>query len=327
MSYTKGIMSRPTLKSNDKKIHARVRLFFTGFTMGLVDLIPGVSGGTIAFLFGIYDELLYSIKVMSGQVPRLLLQGKFRAAYQAIPFSFLLPLVLGIALAIFSLVQIVTFFLENYPVQVWAVFFGLVVGSVLVVSKRVALWNVNRWLLLFAGFLLTYLVLGLPVMNTEATPLVLFATGAIAILAMILPGISGSLIMVILGQYEAVIGAVAERNIMKMFFFASGAILGLALFARLLSWLLRNYHSAVIAFLIGVMIGSLRRIWPWQTEQADGTVMNMLPAFDASLLSALILAVGGFVIVWRLEKIGIAREHNEDIETKEYAREVRAQHN
>lgn len=286
--------------------------------MGLADLIPGVSGGTIAFLFGIYDELLYSIKLVTGQVPKLLLSGKFKQAFGLIPFSFLLPLVFGIGLSIFGLVYVVDYLLETQPVLVWALFFGLVLGSSYVVSRRVDVWNMNRALLLLAGFVLTFIIVGLPSIGGSDSPLAIFTTGAIAITAMILPGISGSLIMVMLGQYEIIIDAVASRDIITLGIFAAGALIGIALFVRLLTWLLKHYHLAVIAFLIGVMLGSLRRIWPWQTEDA----VNTWPSLDTGLLIALILMVIGFVIVFMLERVGLTKEHD-DIHTPEFKKDFK----
>jgi putative membrane protein len=298
------------------------RLFFTGLTMGIADLVPGVSGGTIAFLFGIYDELLYTIKLVTGQVPKLILARKFKQAFRTIPFSFLLPLGIGMALAIFGLVKLVSFLLEAQPVLVWALFFGLVLGSAYVVSRRITRWTIRHALLLAVGFILTFIIVGLPSTTGSDAPLAVFATGATAITAMILPGISGSLIMVLLGQYEIVINAVANRDIFILALFAAGAIIGLALFARLLTWLLKHYHLAVIAFLIGVMAGSLRRIWPWHVENADGSITNVLPSIELSLLWALLLMIVGFVLVFMLERVGIAKEHD-DINTREFKKELK----
>lgn len=297
-----------------------LRLFFTGLSMGLADLVPGVSGGTIAFLFGIYEELLYTIKLVTGKVPKLLLKGRVRKASALIPFRFLLPLGLGIVAAIFGLVQVVTYLLDTQPVLVWALFFGLVLGSAYVVSGRITKWNLRRMLLLVLGFFVTFVIVGLPSMNGSAAPLAIFATGAIAITAMILPGISGSLIMVLLGQYKIIINAVAERDFAILVTFAAGAIVGLAVFVRLLSWLLKHYHMAVIAFLIGVMAGSLRRIWPWQITSVNDTVTNILPSFDLALLIAVLLMILGFAVVVVLERLGIAAEHD-DIDTKAFKEE------
>lgn len=290
--------------------------------MGLADLVPGVSGGTIAFLFGIYDELLYTVRLMTGQVPRLLFARKFKQALALIPFGFILPLGVGIVAAIFGLVQVVSFLLDTQPLLVWAFFFGLVLGSAYVVSRRVTEWTMPRAALLVTGFLVTFVVVGLPSIGGSTAPLAIFSTGAIAITAMILPGISGSLIMVLLGQYEIVIDAVANREYGTLVLFAAGAVTGLALFVRLLTWLLKHYHLAVIACLVGVMAGSLRRIWPWQTENADSTVTNMAPSLEPSLLWAILLAVTGFAIVFALERAGIAAEHD-DINTPEFKKELK----
>ena len=253
---------------------------------------------------------------MTGQVPKLIVAGKFKCAFQLIPFGFILPLGIGLVATIFGLVQIVSFLLDTQPVLVWSFFFGLVLGSAYIVSHRVPDWTAKRGLLLVLGLLLTFFVVGLPAIGGSDSPLAVFGTGVIAITAMILPGISGSLIMVLLGQYEIIITAVSERNFALMAVFAAGALIGLALFVRLLTWLLKQYHFAVIAFLIGVMIGSLRRIWPWQTEDTA----NILPALEVSLLGALMLAVVGFTVVVILERVGVAKEHD-DIETKEFKKE------
>lgn len=314
-------MSNVITKNNSKY----KRLFFTGFSMGLADLVPGVSGGTVALLYGIYDELLYSIRLVTGRVPKLLLKLKFKEAFGIIPFNFLVPLFLGIVFAIFGFVGVVTYLLENQAEYIWSLFFGLVLGSVYVVSKRVTLWDYKSYLLGIIGFGLTFWVVGLPSLNAAPTPLVLFLTGAIAICAMILPGISGSLIMVILGQYKNVINAVSERNVVDLFYFAVGAILGLAIFSRFLSWLLKYYHSATVVFLIGVMLGSLRKLWPWQIQISKGLHNNVAPPVDVTLLLSIILGFIGFVIVWKLEKLGIAKEHI-DIETKDFKQQMKSQH-
>jgi putative membrane protein len=308
---------RQTTKSKRREL----RLFLTGLTMGLADLVPGVSGGTIAFLFGIYDELLYTVKLMTGKIPKLMLAGKLKQSLRLLPFAFLLPLGLGLATAIFGLVHLVSFLLETQPVLVWALFFGLVLGSACIVSRRITTWTLRRILLLVLGFVVTYVIMGLPSMDGNAAPLAVFATGAIAITAMILPGISGSLIMVLLGQYETIINAVADRDFFILAVFAAGALVGLALFVRLLTWLMKHYHLAVIAFLVGIMAGSLRRIWPWQASDASGGVANVLPEVEWALLATTLLMCLGFAVVVLLERVGIAREHD-DIDTREFREEL-----
>lgn len=305
-------------QKSPSKTRRSLRLGLTGLTMGLADLVPGVSGGTIALLFGIYDELLYTIRLVTGEVPKLILAGKFKQALKLIPFGFLIPLGIGMGLAIFGLVQIVDFLLATQPTLVWALFFGLVAGSAYLISRRVTAWTLKRVALLVGAFILTFLVVGMPALSGSDSPLAVFGTGAIAITAMILPGISGSLIMVLLGQYEIIIHAVAERDFLTLGFFALGAIIGLALFVRLLTWLLKHYHMAVLAVLVGVMAGSLRRIWPWQTEDAT----NMLPAIDWGFVGALAVMVIGFSVALVLARIGLAREHD-DIETRSFRREFK----
>lgn len=306
--------------NKNNKIKRTPRLFLTGFTMGLADLVPGVSGGTIAFIFGIYEELLYSIKLITGEVPKLILKRQFKQAFTLIPFGFLVPLVGGIVLAIFGLVKLVSFLLETQAVFVWSFFFGLVLGSAYIISRRIKKWTINRIILMIGGFTLTFIIVGLPSIGGSSDPIAIFLTGAIAITAMILPGISGSLIMVLLGQYEIIINAVSNRDYFTIFVFAIGAIIGLALFVRLLTWLLKHYQFAVIATLIGVMAGSLRRIWPWQNEDINGNVYNIMPELNSSLMIAVILTLMGFVLVYILERIGIAKEHD-DINTKEFKKE------
>jgi putative membrane protein len=302
--------SQPKIMDKTNTKNNKIRLFFTGLTMGIADLVPGVSGGTIAFVFGIYDELLYSIKLITGQVPKLILTGDFKKAISLMPFSFLIPLGLGLVSSIFGFVKIVSYLLEKHPTLLWSFFFGLVLGSVCIISRRITKWKISYILLLMLGFILTFVIVGLPSFNGNESLIAVFATGAIAITAMILPGISGSLIMVIFGQYNLIINAVAERNFTFLIIFAIGAIVGLALFVRLLTWLMKNHHSAVITFLIGVMIGSLRQVWPWQDVNINGIVTNVFPPINLSVFWPIMLAIIGFIIVFVLERIGVAKEYD-----------------
>lgn len=310
--------------------HSALRLFSTGFGMGTADLVPGVSGGTIAFLFGIYEELLFSIRTVTGTAPKLLLKGKLKEAWQSIPFTFLLPLFLGIGLAIFGLANLFSYLLENYAVFVWSFFFGLVIGSGLIIRKRIKHWTTGVFVALVLSTILTYFVVGLAELSFGSGPLALFFTGAIAFCAMILPGISGSLMLVIMGQYEAVLNAVSDRDFLLLGVLAAGGIVGLALFARLLGWLFRKYHAIVIAALIGMLIGSLRKVWPWR-EPVEGTAATgahtvehaVLPAFDWRFLVCVLLAIVAVFIVIKLEKAGITKEHTEDIPDKEFKKEHR----
>jgi putative membrane protein len=205
---------------------------------------------------------------------------------------------------------------------VWSVFFGLVLGSAFVIRKRIKGWTARRAALLVAGFALTFFIVGLPQLETASAPLLTFGTGAIASVAMILPGISGSLIMVLLGQYEHIIAAISSLDVFTLGLFVLGIVTGLAAFVRLLSWLLHNHHSAVIATLTGVMLGSLGAIWPWQS--ASGAIIA--PEMNWSFLLATLLMATGFVVVLLLERAGIAKEHVNDVDSKEFTRELKSQH-
>ncbi len=290
---------------------SKLRLFLTGLTMGTADLVPGVSGGTIALLLNIYEELLDSIRVVTGELPQLLAARKWRQALEVIPFRFLVPLGIGLIAAIFGLSQLISYLLDNHATLVWSLFFGLVLGSAYVVSRRIDTWNTSRVLLLALGFILTFVLVGLPAIGGSDSPLAIFFTGAIAITSMILPGISGSLIMVLLGQYEIVIQAVSDRDLLIIAVFGIGALVGIAAFVRLLTWLLKHYQLAVIAFLVGVMVGSLRRVWPWQSVDEHEVATNTLPTMEPSLVFPVALAIVGLVGVVLLERLDSPGQHDE----------------
>lgn len=285
-----------------------IYLLLTGFTMGTADLIPGVSGGTIAFLAGIYEELLDSIKTVTGKALKLALQGQFAAAAHSIPFAFLLPLGIGLFTAIFSLAGLLSWLLVSYPTYVWALFFGLVLASTVIVLKRVKRWTAGAAVGFVIATIAAYFVVGLVPVATPATALMTFASGAIAICAMILPGISGSFILLILGQYERILTAAVERDFTTLAIFTLGCVVGLALFARILSWLFARYHDLAVATLAGVMLGSIRKIWPWKE---DG--YNAFPeTFNATVAIALVLSLVGACIVWQLDKRKVVKEHAVD---------------
>lgn len=306
-----------------------IRLFATGFSMGIADLIPGVSGGTIAFLSGIYEELLHSIKVVTGKTLRLTLQGKFTESLRSVPIYFLLPLGAGILAAIFSLASVLTWLFEHYPVFLWAFFFGLVLASVYVVLKRIQRWDATDKIMFLIAAVAAYFLVGLtPVESPNTLPLV-FASGMIAICAMILPGISGSFILLLLGKYQQVLNAVHERDFLLLAVFAAGCAVGLALFTRLLSWLFSRHHDISVAVLAGFMLGSLRKIWPWkETVQtrinSHGIEVpliekNVLPdAFDPSVLGVLLLGLAGIMIVLYLDHKKVVKEHTQDIEDRAF---------
>jgi putative membrane protein len=284
-----------------------------GFVMGAADVVPGVSGGTMAFILGIYEELLDSIKMMASPTAlKLLLGFNIKEAFNQLPWRFLLALGLGILAAIFSLARFLEWMLQNHPALIWSFFFGLVLASIFTVSKQVKRWGIGSISGVIAGTIGAYILVGLVPVETPNAAWFLFFSGFIAICAMILPGISGSFILVLLGKYEYILGAVNNRDFVTLFLVALGAVIGLVSFAQVLSWFFKRYHDLTVALLIGFMVGSLRKVWPWkETVQTyidrHGEVIplvenNVLPAsFDGAVILALILAVVAFVIVFGLD--------------------------
>jgi putative membrane protein len=240
-----------------------LRIFFTGFAMGIADLIPGVSGGTMAFILGIYERLLAAIKTFDLKLVRLLLKGQLREALALIPWAFLIPLGMGLGVAVFSMARVMRYLLEYQSVYLFSFFFGLILASIIAVGATVR-WQASSAIALVIGTVVAFLIVGLVPLSMPNDPLTLFLSGTVAIMAMILPGISGSFILLILGQYAYVLNAVSEFNLLALIPVALGAVVGLLGFARLLSWLLKNYHDVTVALLVGFMAGSLRKIWPWK---------------------------------------------------------------
>ncbi|WP_430461414.1 DUF368 domain-containing protein [Thalassolituus sp. LLYu03] len=292
-------------------------LFLKGLAMGAADVVPGVSGGTIAFVTGIYTELLDSIKSIGPQALGVWRRQGLRAFWQHINGTFLLVLGSGILLALLTLARGIHYLLLNYPVWVWAFFFGLILASSWHVGKEIRRWRLPELAFLLAGAALAaWISLASPT-QIEATPLIVFIAGSVAICAMILPGISGSFILLLMGLYEPILGAVKAFDLATMGLFACGAALGLTLFSRLLSWLLHHYHHAMFALLTGFMLGSLVKVWPWKETlltrlNSKGEVVpfiqgNILPSLSAETGLALLLSVVGFTLVIGLERIAKAR--------------------
>ncbi|RJR18933.1 MAG: DUF368 domain-containing protein [Desulfobacteraceae bacterium] len=271
-----------------------------GFCMGAADVIPGVSGGTMAFIMGIYEELLLAIKSFDLESVRLLATFNFRLFLDRVRWKFLLALCTGILAAIFTLARILTWLLVNQPIYVWSFFFGLILASVLGVSRRIGSWRPLVFISLLAGITGIYMVLGLAPVNMPHTLWFLFISGAIAICAMILPGISGAFVMVLLGQYQYVLEAVNQKDFLVLFVVAAGAAAGISGFSRILSWLLKNCHDFMIAILTGLMLGSLRKVWPWKQGS-----LNVLPAeINNELVISLALMASGLAVVLVIDKMG-----------------------
>lgn len=235
-----------------------------GFCMGAADIVPGVSGGTVAFILGIYEELLDAIHAVNLSFVCRLLTLRWREAFAHFPWRFLLALGLGIGAAIFTLAEGLTWALDHRPSLVWAFFFGMVLASVAAVRKRVRRWTLAALALAVLAAVAAYVLVGLTPTQTPDAPWFLFLSGAIAICAMILPGISGAFILVLLGKYQDVLEAVVRGDLMTLSIVAAGCAVGLLSFARLLRWLFQRYHDLTVTLLTGIMLGSLRKVWPWK---------------------------------------------------------------
>ncbi len=277
-----------------------------GFAMGAADVVPGVSGGTMAFILGIYDELLAAINAVDLTFIRRIVSFRWMEAFRDFPWQFLLSLVLGIAVAILTLTNGLHWALENHPSLVWAFFFGLIVSSIIVVRRRVSRWSAVNILAAVIATVGAYILVGLTPHETPHTPVLLFLSGAVAICAMILPGISGAFILVLLGKYRYVVSAVVNFDILTLALVALGAVFGLLAFVRLLRWMLRKNHDLIVAVLTGFMFGSIRKVWPWKaTEQIDGVIVretNFIPAsVNNEVVLAILLMLAGIALVLVVE--------------------------
>ncbi|HKI88191.1 MAG TPA: DUF368 domain-containing protein [Draconibacterium sp.] len=300
-------------KTNDYFI-----LILKGMAMGAADVIPGVSGGTIAFITGIYEELINSIKSINLKALKLLLSGKITDFWKAINGTFLVSVLLGIGISVFSLAKGLKYLLDHYPILVWAFFFGLIVASAVYVARTIKTWNLGTVTAGIAGIIIAFLITIITPAEANTTYWFIFLSGAIAICAMILPGISGSFILVLLGMYKFILDAVGNLQIAVILTFLVGAAIGIVAFSNVLSWLLKKYHHQTIAVLAGFMVGSLNKVWPWKEvtktfidrhgEIKPLVEKNILPGnyeqitgSNALLLWAVLLAIAGFAIIFIIE--------------------------
>ena len=292
-------------------------LVFKGMAMGAADVVPGVSGGTIAFISGVYEELIATLNSINlNSLKTLKLQG-VSATWKRINGNFLLALFGGILLSILSLSKLVAWLLHEEPVLLWAFFFGLVFASIIFVLKKINQWNSAVFLGLILGGVFAYQLTQLNALGNSDSNWYLFLSGAIAICAMILPGISGAFILVILGSYANVLQALNDKDIAKITIFMTGALIGILSFSRLLKWLFKRFKNMTLAVLTGFMIGALSKIWPWKKtlsfrENSEGISVPLkeqcIAPFsfdgDPQILSAIGLMLFGFLIIFFLEKIG-----------------------
>lgn len=310
-------------------------LFLKGLAMGAADVVPGVSGGTIAFITGIYEELIESINRINLEALRILRKEGIAKAWEYINGWFFVPLFLGIGVSIVSLAKGISWLLENQPVLLWSFFFGLVFASIFFVGKQVKKWGLSPGLAFVLGAVIAYMITILPASGSNDALWYIFLSGSIAICAMILPGISGSFILVLLGTYSIVLNAIHERELTIIAVFGAGAVVGLLSFARLLKLMFAKYHDMTIALLSGFLLGSLNKIWPWkQVEEVlikhagevneevvpilektvlpgdfsqpilEGSEVIGQTAADPQFWAAVGLALAGAVLIFLLEKFG-----------------------
>jgi len=301
-----------------------------GLAMGAADVVPGVSGGTIAFISGIYEELIETIHKLDLGFFKLWKENGFKAAWSEYNLGFLFALFGGILISILSLAKAITYLLKEHPILVWSFFFGLVIASIIYVGKQITGWNVKIGVaLLIAAGLALAITLAKPIGSPDSVWFLFFA-GFVAIIAMILPGISGAFILLLLGAYSAVIGTLTQLSdgltkmswelfsgaFLRLFVFALGAIIGLKAFTRVLNWMFKNHKNLILGVLTGFMIGALNKIWPWKEvleyrishsgEQVPFLERSILPSSyteDPKIVLAVLCMVVGFLVIYSMERI------------------------
>ena len=280
-----------------------------GACMGAADVIPGVSGGTIAFIMGIYDEFVGSIARIDATAVKMLFSGRIRDFWKHINGTFLVSLVLGIGVSVVALAGLMQTLLTNYPIQTWAFFFGLIVASSIFILRGISDWRIRDFGFLAMGLLLGVVVCTLSPTQTPDDLWFIFLSGALAICAMILPGISGSFILLILGKYQYIMGVITNvvsgvdmgRNLLILGVFMVGAVVGILGFSKFLHWLLARWHRTTLIVLAGFIIGSLVKVWPWSNVEA----MEQVSRCGGYLWGwALLFAVIGFSLVTGIEIAG-----------------------
>lgn len=306
-----------------------------GLAMGAADVVPGVSGGTIAFISGIYEELIETIHKIDLGIFKVWKKEGFLNAWNAYNLSFLLALFSGVFISIISLAKIITWLLAEYPVIVWSFFFGLVIASILYVGKQVTRWRLSVVFVLIIASVLSYLITIADPIGSPDSLWFLFLAGFIAIIAMILPGISGAFILLLLGAYTGVIGILTQfgdgittmdsalffEAFGKLLIFGIGAIFGLKIFSNALNWMFKHHKNMTLAVLTGFMIGALNKIWPWKEvlqyrlnhagENVPFLERSILPQNfegDPKLLLAIVFAFIGFLTIFLLEKLANKKE-------------------
>lgn len=297
-----------------------ILLYLKGVAMGAADVVPGVSGGTIAFITGIYERLINAIRSVDLDALKLVLKFDIQGFWKHIDGTFLVVLLAGVGTSVFTFAKIIPYLLVNYPEILWSFFFGLILASVYVVSNELKSWNTGIAIIGLAGVVIAYLITELTPVATPEAYWFIFISGMIAICAMILPGISGSFLLIILGKYEFIFEALKGFKLDIIAVFGLGCITGILSFSHLVNWLLKRYHDFAIALLTGFMIGALNKVWPWKQtletymdrhgQMKPLVTQNIYPweytvatgGEDPQLLWCIILGGVGFGIVFLIDK-------------------------
>ena len=288
-----------------------------GTAMGAADAVPGVSGGTIAFISGIYEELVNTISNVNGSLFKILFKEGLLTFWKKANGNFVLALLFGVIVSFVSFMRLAKYLLEHHPVLIWSFFFGLIIASIYFIGKQITKWNLAVILSLIIGTIIAFYITSLPVLAGNNENYYLFFAGAIAICAMILPGISGSFILIILGAYKTLSDALHDFDIKRIIIFASGAIIGLLSFSHVLKWLFKRFHNITLALLTGFVLGSLNKVWPWKKTISWHTnskgvksplIQESISPFsfdgDNQLVMAIVLMIIGFATIFILEKLG-----------------------
>lgn len=288
--------------------------------MGGADVIPGVSGGTVAFITGIYEELLHSIRSIDIEALNLLRSLRLAEFWKKVNGSFLIVLLSGILTSLLSLAKLMTWLLANHPIQIWSFFFGLILISSPLILREIKKWRATIIFFFITGIVIAYLITILSPAQTPDALWFIFIAGAIAICAMILPGISGAFVLLLLSKYEYMIQAITQVNIPVIVVFVLGCLTGILSFSHLLSWILKEYRPIALALLGGFMLGSLNKVWPWKEvisfrldssgKQVPAIDKSVLPwdffektGNDPQVIQAIVMMALGVFIVVLIEKI------------------------
>jgi len=301
-----------------------------GLAMGAADVVPGVSGGTIAFISGIYQELIDSINNVNLSAIKTLKKEGIKAAWNQINGSFLLALLTGIGISVLTFSKVITHLLETQPILVWSFFFGLIIASITLIWKEITSWKLVDILFLLIGITVSYYITIARPVSSPDSYWYIFLSGFIAIIAMILPGISGAFILLLMGSYETVIGTINQfreglttanseiltQALLKLGIFAIGAIIGLKSFSKILHWMFANHKNTTLTLLVGFMVGSLNKVWPWKQvlETRINSHGEVVPFLEKSIspqnfegepqiAMAIVLAILGFFVIFGMEKM------------------------